>query len=145
MNYNRMGAGENDILKTDFYVYSVSFQDLLSSQTQTSSIQIEADSDFQIVKLTAKPFQNLSTVSAIEASPFTVLLTDTGSGRQLMNTAVSVPSLFGSGELPFILPDPKLLYARSVLAITVSNLDSVNNYAFLQLSFIGRKVFRQGV
>ena len=71
----------------------------------------------------------------------TVQIKDTGSGRDIIETAAPVMNIFGSGRLPFILPTPKLFLARSTIAITVENFDAAVTYN-LRLSFIGYKVFR---
>ncbi len=137
----RMGDAAQQEAVTDWYTYSVLFSDLALGTSQTGSINIEADSDFQIIKLTAAGIIDAETEPVKDVLQCSVLLTDTGSGRNLMNQSVMVPSLFGTGELPFILPQPKLLYMRSVLAITITNLSRTVNYQTLQLSFIGRKIY----
>lgn len=138
------GLGAGSEVVTDFYTYGVTFGTINSSESVTSSIQIEADSDFEIIKLAAYGLVNVDDDPVtIDQLPLTVMLTDTGSGRNLMNTAVPIQSLFGTGQLPFILPKTKLLYARSVLAITVANISTAVSFSYLALSFHGRKIFSQ--
>jgi hypothetical protein len=142
-----MSAVASGEVATDFYTYSVAFSDLLQATAQTSSIQIEADSDFEIIKLSAYSIYDTTeaTIANLEQNqfPFSVMLTDTGSGRNLMSQAVAVPALFGTAQLPFILPKTKLIYARSVLAVTITNLSSALDFDYVQLCFHGRKIFSQ--
>lgn len=130
-------------LVADFYAYNILFTTLNAGTSQTANIQIQADSDFEIQKLTAFATTANSSAPSTTTMPLvTVLLTDTGSGRQLTDIAVPISSLFGTAQLPFILPNTKILQARAVLAIQISNFGSGVNYSTIQLSFIGRKLFR---
>lgn len=65
---------------------------------------------------------------------------DTGSGRNLMNTAVPVASIFGTGQLPFILPRQRIFLANATVNVTLTNFDVAADYD-LYLSFIGEKGF----
>jgi hypothetical protein len=131
-----------EYIGSDFFTYSATFNTVTNGTSQTSNIQIQADSDFEIQKLTAELIVSLGTDAAPLDFPVTVLLTDTGTGRQLMNQAVPIQSLFGTGALPFILPNTKILAANAVLAVQVNNLSTAVPYDRIQLSFIGRKLFR---
>ena len=70
----------------------------------------------------------------------TVLITDSGSGRQFMDSDVPVASIFGTGALPFVLPQPKIVSARSNLTVKVTNLTAGTTYN-IRLAFIGVKLF----
>lgn len=142
-NQTRIQRPPQDKLNADFYAYNILFQTLNAGTSQTANIQIQADSDFEIQKLTAFAANANTTEPANTAMPLvTVLLTDTGSGRQMTDIAVPISSLFGNAQLPFILPNTKILQARAVLAVQISNFGSGVNYSYIQLSFIGRKIFR---
>jgi hypothetical protein len=71
----------------------------------------------------------------------TILLTSTSSGKALMNIAMPISSLFGTAVGPFILPKPYYLTGNSTLQIQYNSNEAVNAVN-MQLSFIGRKVFR---
>jgi hypothetical protein len=138
--------GATTIIAEDYYVYQIQFQNLLAGATAVGFIQIEADSDFLIQKLAeftdvdgeAQTFEtgNIPIVR--------VTIVDTGSGRQLMNQAVPVSSIFGSGKLPYILPTPKLFVKNSRINVTVENFSTGTNYRNLYLSFEGKKIFTAG-
>ncbi len=133
-----------DIVK-DTFTYSTSFSNanLTAGNTVTNNLAIQADADFIILAQTfeADVAAAGQTFSSATYPLVNVLLTDTGSGRQLMNQAVPVPSIFGNGQFPFVLPQPKKLDARSNLAVAVTNRDAAQAYN-LTLNFIGAKLFK---
>ena len=138
--------GATTIIAEDWYTYQIQFQNLLSGSTQVGFIQIEADSDFLIQKLAEMTDINgaSQTVTTQIVPIVKVVIVDTGSGRQLMNQAVPVSSIFGSGKLPYILPTPKLFVKNSRINVTVENFSAGTNYANLFLSFEGKKIFTAG-
>ena len=127
----------------DFFVYQFpNFTSLAVGGNQTQSVIIQADSDFLIEKLTFQA--DLAGVAQNDSTRVipnvTVLITDTGSGRQLSNVAVPITSLFGTGQEPFILPRPKRIAARSTLQAIVVSFEAVS-VPTIRLSLIGRKIF----
>lgn len=127
----------------DFYIYEEDFNGLAAGGSASGSVNIQADSDFVIQKLSY--FADVAGAAQTENSRviplITVLVTDSGSGRNLMESQVAVPSLFGTGQLPFILPQPKLFLARTTITLAVTNFSAATTYD-LKLSLIGYKVFR---
>ena len=51
---------------TEAFTYSARFTNLTSASSQTSAIQIHADTDFEIFKLAANCFINLTTPDAFD-------------------------------------------------------------------------------
>ena len=131
-------------LSLDDYTYSTEPLTIAAGATVAASIQIEADSDFEILKrlvfFTNETYAD--NISLFNAMPVTVQLTDTGSGRNLFNQPVLLSNAFGTAQFPYILQQTKIFSARSVIGITVTNL-STEDIANLQLSFAGRKIFKQ--
>lgn len=126
----------------DPFTYTALFIGLAAGANATFNINIQADSDFLIQ---AQAYHANTANAAQTASNFvyplaTVLLTDSGSGRQFMDAAVSIPAIFGNGQFPFVLPQPKLMSARSTLVVTAANYDAAAAYN-LRLYFIGVKLF----
>ena len=106
------------------------------------NVNIQADADFLILTQTydcntANAARNSNSLVIPNAS---VILTDTGSGYQMMDQAVSVPNIFGSGQFPFVLPQPKLMPAKSTLQVLMSNYDAAAGYN-IRLSFNGVKLY----
>lgn len=140
--------------RRDFYVYEA--QALAAALTAgvgiqvTDTIQIEADSNFILQKWTYHCQAPAATAIASAAVGLvdsqriipaaSVQLIDTGSGRQLMQNPIPIPSLFGTGELPFILPNPRLFQRNSTIQVVFTNFDATNAWT-IRLAFIGYKVY----
>lgn len=118
------------LLGKEFYSYALSFSALANATDATGVINIEADSWFIAQKLTfAADIAAAAQTDANRVIPLvTVLITDTGSGRQLSNQAIPIPATMGTGELPFILPTPKIFKPRSALSIKVANYSAATTY-----------------
>lgn len=128
----------------DFFVYNpLVFSALAAGATLTQNIAIQADSDFCLQKLSynADIAAATQTDSARVVPLITTLITDSGSGRQLMNTDIPVPGLFGLGNQPFILPKPKWFAANSNIAVKVTSFVAAGTTYNLYLNFIGFKRF----
>jgi len=127
----------------DFFVYEIDFDALGNGASATSNINIQADSDFVVQKMTY--FADISEAVQTDSSRViplcTIQITDTGSGRNLLDNAAPIPNIFGTGQIPFILPNPKLFVARSTVTFTVANFSAATEYN-LRLSLIGYKKFR---
>lgn len=136
--------------RRDLYIYEAETIALAASGTATDVIQIEADSSFILQKLTYQAVAPAATALAANALGLVasqeilpnvgVVITDTGSGRQLMPTRIPIRELFGDGRLPFILPNPRLFMRNSTIQIQFTNLDATNAYS-VRLAFIGYKVY----
>lgn len=126
----------------DFFAYELDFPALAPGNSQTGSINVQADSDFIWSK--GCYFADIAAAAQADATRIiplcSVLITDSGAGRQLMNGSVPVPSMFGTGELPFILPMQRIFRSQSVITVQVTNFDAAVTYN-LRLSFIGLKGF----
>jgi len=133
---------ENKAFYTDFYVYSAVFAALAAAASATQNITIQADSDFILQKLTYHA--NIAAAAQLSGTRIvplvSLLITDSGSGRQIMDRAIPLVTFFGDGELPFILPNPKVFKARANITIQATNFSAATAYN-LYLSFIGVKKF----
>jgi len=127
------------------FVYTADFANLAFGTTITDLIQIQADADFKIMAATFQANNNgaVLTDSTRPVPNVSVLLTDTGNGRNLMDQAIPIPCLFGTGELPFIWPVPKLMSARSTLQVQASSFEAAQAWD-LTLHFIGVKLYPLG-
>lgn len=133
------------VIAEDFFTYTIQFQNLNSGDTSPGFIQIEADSDFLIQKLAYfSNFDNAQvTVQTQDVPLVTILIVDTGSGRQLMNAPVPLAALFGDGRLPYILPTPKLFTKNSRINVTLFNFGD-EDYEDIWINFEGKKIFTTG-
>lgn len=128
----------------DYFVYELDFSGLAAGGSSTQTFTIQADSDFLWSKATmfADIAGAVQTDSTRVIPLCTCLIQDTGSGRNLMSAAAPLPSIFGTGELPLILPRQRLFVARAQVSVTVSNFSAATAYN-VRLSFIGEKAFRR--
>lgn len=140
-------VGGKEYVARDYYTYEEDFAqaDLTAGTTLTGSIAIQADSDFIWQKgcYFADISGAIQTMNTRVIPLVTVQLIDTGSGRNLFEAAAPIPSSFGIGELPFVLPIPRLFFARSVIQVQVNNFSNAQAYG-LRLSFIGYKAYPKG-
>lgn len=127
----------------DFFTYNAIFSGLAASASATQNILIEASSSFLWQK--SQFFADIALAAQTDSTRViplvTVLIVDSGSGRQIMDVPVPIASLFGTGEYPYILPLPKLYVARTNIAITVQNFSAATTYN-IRLSLTGMKVFQ---
>lgn len=133
----------NTYINYDFFTYEVDFFNLAAAQTQTNNFTVQAEADFLLSKVTLiADLDGAAVTDAARIVPLcTILINDTGSGRNLSNIAMPIANMFGSGGLPFILPRQRVFLARSVVNITLANYSDATTYN-LRLSFIGEKAFR---
>lgn len=134
-----------DFQRRDFYVYeaqTTAGTPLAAGATQNDVINIEADSDFILQKLA---YQCDIAAAAFTDSTrpipnVTVQLVDTGSGRQLMQNPIPIPSIFGTGELPQVLTNPRKFLRNSTIQVAFTNFDAAAAYT-IRLAFIGYKIY----
>lgn len=131
---------DTDLL--DWYVYNVEFLALAPAGIATANVAVEADANFILVKLSgftsvADAGQNYDT----RVVPLVTLqITDTGSGRNLLNGATAWSNIVGWGEIPYILPVARKWKANSTIRVQATNFDTALTYD-LRLSFSGIKDF----
>jgi hypothetical protein len=129
----------------DFFAYSTGVLALAATvgATVTSNIVVQADSDFVAEKFIYFADVGATLTSSTAVVPLAqIMITDTGSGRQLLNTPVNLDTIAGSGALPYILSRPKLFDANSVVQITLTNrVATAYNIEFVMA---GRKRFTLG-
>lgn len=128
--------------RRDFYIYEAEALALASGASSNDVVNIEADSNFILQKLA---YQADIAAAAFTATTrpipnVTVQIIDTGSGRQLMSNPIPIPSFFGTGELPFILPNPRLFMRNSSIQVAFTNFDAAVTYN-IRLALIGYKVY----
>jgi hypothetical protein len=121
----------------DFFTYDAFFNPLGGAGNITVNVAIQADSDFVLRGLTLVAY---SAVGVLVANPdYLISIFDSGSGRQLMNQPVHIGNLTGTAQLPFILPEPRLIAAASVIQINLINNTAIA--AVVHVSMIGFKLF----
>lgn len=128
----------------DFFVYGLELT-VLATLPGTGAIQIQADSFFELQKLSF--FADVNGASETQSSRvlplMTIQITDTGTGRQVFNTPIPIPAIMGDGQIPFILPQVKTFAPNSSVQIALANYSTADDYHII-LALIGTKVFHYG-
>ncbi|MGE0161060.1 MAG: hypothetical protein AB7T31_16815 [Gemmatimonadales bacterium] len=125
----------------DFFTFGVDFLTIAAAgASATESFTVPSDSDFLIVALSGTEVDPADEGTAIARTPFTIAITDSGSGRQLQNRAQAYANVVGTGQLPSYLPFPKFIDRSSQVSTTIVNNDPTQA-ARIRLSFLGFKIF----
>lgn len=128
----------------DDFTYNVGLSGTLApAASQSATFNIDGDSDFFLVKTAVHAMVgDDGTTYANNICPsVTVVITDTTSGRSLMNEPVPLPNIAGTGQLPFIWPIVRLFAAKSTIKVDFANITDGITYSDVELSFIGIKAF----
>lgn len=131
--------------RRDFYTYEAEVRSLAAGASANDIINIEADSNFIMQKLTTfstiGAFPGGVTTEATRDIPqVTIQLNDTGSGRNLNSNPVPIDNIFGTGQRPFILPNPRVFLRNSTIQVSFTNFSAATIYNII-LTFIGYKLY----
>jgi hypothetical protein len=149
--HNRGGKMEDDRY-IEFYVYNASFGNIASAASSQQQLQVQADSDFEVRKMTfiAEPHGGTAPFLDNYVPELGLMITDGGSGRQLFSSAVPISSVAGSGRLPFIWPVTYIFEAKATIILVVNNFSVAGSgggalqWDNVYLSLIGNKIWKYG-
>jgi hypothetical protein len=129
----------------DWFSYPIAFTTLLNGVPQSQNIAIDAGSDFYMTALTYLATNAANTAVVATATRVialaTILLTDSGSNRQLMQNPVPIDSIAGTGEWPHRLIHPRLFLRNSNIQVVVQSFDANVTYGTLRLNFEGFRIY----
>ena len=160
MGFGRVGLGQNQNWPTGnyatgggpqlndmFFTYDLLFGSVGPGASSTQTIQIQADSNFlwEATTFFATLQGQAEPVPLSIQWPFTLQLTDTGSGRQFFassqpNGAVPISNMAGTGSFPFILPQSYVWKAVSSIQGILVSL-SLNTWNNCHLTLLGKKMY----
>lgn len=126
-----------------FFSYETDIASALAAAASTTlTFNIAGDSDFFWTKLEVFALVGgaATTRSAEQVPAVTMLLVNTTSGRQYSSLPTPLPSVAGTGQLPFILPQITLWEAKSTISAQLLNIGNAS-YSNLMLTFSGIKAF----
>lgn len=82
-----------------------------------------------------------ATASSLPVPGLTITITDTNSSQPLTNNPVPVSSIFGTGQLPFILPIRHVFFSKATVKLQIQNITDNSTYTRVDLVFGGIKAF----
>jgi len=113
-----------------------------AGQVGVFTLRLDGDSDFDVRKLTlVSQAPVLVQIQSDDDNWFAKPLRGELLGGSLIETAGANGTF--SGELPFMLPHPRLVTKAAYINVNITNLDQVNPNA-VQLSFWGNRLFPGG-
>lgn len=131
----------------DWFSYPLRFQAVAELAVPSQNIQIDAGSDFFLTALTYFATLDGSTavisVTNYAVPVVTVLITDSGSNRQLMNAPVPLNLIFGDGNHPHRLIHPRLFFRNSAITVALQSIDTPadSTWANIWLNFEGFRIY----
>lgn len=146
--YQKQRARQVELLP---FFYSTAFLNsvVAAGATVAQTININSDSHF-IVRYMNITAYSAGLVVAVATPPLLIQLQDSGSGRTLFdnpqpiqNVCGGVAAAAGTGNLPFILPEPLLIRAGSTVTVTLVSLGAAA-FNRVDVSLPGFKAYRFG-
>ena len=117
---------------------------LSASGTGSSTIQIQADSVFELKRLAGWAYVTGTVATAITFPPVLLQITDTSSGANLFDNAIPIGTVayFGAGFGPFNLPpeSQRFFAPNATVTLAFTNVDTANAYT-VRLNLQGNKLF----
>lgn len=124
----------------DPFTFNLEYLPATASTTTNDSFSVQSDSAFVMVKTAAVVTATDNTTFLTTGQwPFLFTLSDSGSGRDLMDSGVHLYNIAGTAERPFIWPKPKILDPNSTVTGKLQNLSATDRYA--RIAIHGFKVF----
>lgn len=135
------GDAVRTIRVRSFFVYRLNFLAVAPAGTPSDTVRFDSASDFFWIKATyeadiAAAVQTDSTRQL--AANVDCQLQSGGSDKNLFQGPVPIPSIFGTGTLPFVLPFPQKFARNSELTVSLISREAATTYN-IRLAFIGWK------
>ena len=128
--YLRSIPSPQTVLNMIPFSYNIPVAAFAAAGNRQQSVNLFADSDFLCI----------STQSNDGSTTATVILSDSSNNWPLMNRATPIFSIFGNGTLPYYLPIPWFLIAKTNITadVTVTGV-----FAAFVLTFTGLRIYRR--
>lgn len=131
-------------VQSDFWVYTIALLAIAAGQSVTASFTVGQEADFELDKLAFFADDNSGnsvTESTMIMPLVTLKMQDTGASRPIVDDNTPLAAIFGRGEIPFILPRPKIILRGATVNVTGTNFSAATTYN-VRLCFIGQKLFQ---
>jgi hypothetical protein len=139
---------ENDSVWTDWYDYSngpvgTGGFNLTAGSISQQPIQLEADSHFNLMRLTGYAEPAGSTFPLADGLQFqlAIMIQDGSTSRNLFNNPLPWSSIIGSARLPYVLPQYRMFQPNGVINLLFYNWSAVT-YNNISVVLHGSKVFK---
>jgi hypothetical protein len=133
------------------YVFPTFTALAVAGGTATQQIIIQADSDFEMRRIIFHADRALAafTIATIPIPNYTIMLQDSGSGRNLFNAAVPLTSVamhgaIGKPEGFGNLEWPKIFARNSTIVCQLTNFDAAVADYNVRIVLLGRKIYNYG-
>lgn len=112
----------------------------LANGAVTSTLDIQADSDFAVAYLSA--CVNLTANGDMKVNRnLTLQVQDLSTGKLFFSQPAVVTLVAGGGGFPFVFPAPRVLAANTQLLLTGQNRDTANDYNQMFVAFGGTRIY----
>lgn len=135
-------------MQSDIFDYGIFLSDIANDGIPVKKeLSIQADYDFECESIQAAVIVNMESptiTDTLQGEHFPnlfVMIENTGNGQKWMDKAVMVPALFGTGQLPFILPVTYIMEKNAAFRITLTNTGAFD-LARVTFTFSGRKLIQ---
>ena len=141
--YEWQSAG--GVLFDPFWLVFPTFGPMTAALQQTQQVVVPNDADFEMRRimfhLDAAGAQQTQALTAIPN--ITIMITDAGSGRNLMNAAAPLNSIANNEGLGGAtdLCWPKIFSRNSTIQVQLTNFDAAVVTNNVRITFCGRKIF----
>ncbi|MHB8674551.1 MAG: hypothetical protein ACYDAK_12865 [Candidatus Limnocylindrales bacterium] len=135
----------NPVLFDIFWLVFPTFGPFTAAAQLQQSVNVPNDADFEVRRIMYH--FDLAAAALTQATSFvpniTIMLTDSGSGRNLMSAAAPLASIASAeaSQSPKDLPWPKIFTRNSTITAVLTNFDAAQTTANVRLTLAGRKIF----
>jgi hypothetical protein len=127
-----------------FWLVFPTFATFTAGLNIVKTVNVPNDADFEVRRIIyhCELAAAALTVATVFLPNITILLTDSGSGRNLMNAAVPLPSIASAESGPQRdLIWPKIFTRNSQITASLTNYDVAQTTMNVRLTLCGRKIF----
>ena len=135
----------NPVLFDVFWLVFPTFGPFTAAAQLQQQVNVPNDADFEVRRIMYH--FDLAAAALTQATSFvpniTIMLTDSGSGRNLLSAAAPIGSIASAeaAMTPIDLPWPKIFTRNSTITITLTNFDAAVATNTFRLVMAGRKIF----
>ncbi len=136
---------QNPVLFDPFWLVFPTFGPFTAAAQLQQQVNVPNDADFECRRILYH--FDLAAAALTQATAFvpniTIMLTDSGSGRNLMSAAAPLGSIASAeaSQTPIDLPWPKIFTRNSTITAVLTNFDAAQTTANVRLTLAGRKIF----